>query len=245
MLNFGSVTYIDPNLKNPQYQQYSLTVERELLPGWLVRVSYSGSKGTHLQRTRPLNFLQPGLFTAPTSLAQQQQQQAAGVYAALNNGLNTSFSTYSNRIDPRFGNVSVVESSANSIYNSGQFLLSKRMNNWYGFSVAYTWSKSIDDVSDALGVLANDSSSQQDPFDNRNNRAVSAFDVPQRIVVTHDFLSSGKPFSNRFLRAAMGGWEFSGIFQAQSGLPINLTAGTIAGLTDPTLLGGNGAFGRT
>ncbi len=29
--NFGTVTYIDPNLQNPQTQQYSLTVERELL----------------------------------------------------------------------------------------------------------------------------------------------------------------------------------------------------------------------
>jgi hypothetical protein len=34
----------------------------------------------------------------------------------------------------------------------------------------------------------------------------------------------------------------SGIFQAQSGLPVNFLAGTIAGLTDPTLIGGNGAL---
>jgi hypothetical protein len=29
--NFGAVTYIDPNLQNPQTQQYSLTVKRELI----------------------------------------------------------------------------------------------------------------------------------------------------------------------------------------------------------------------
>ena len=65
-------------------QQYSLTVEREIFTKWLLRVGYSGSKATHLQRTQPLNFIQPGLFTLPTTLAQQQAEQAAGIFTAIN-----------------------------------------------------------------------------------------------------------------------------------------------------------------
>jgi hypothetical protein len=52
--------------------------------------------------------------------------------------------------------VSVVTSSANSNYNSLQASLSRRFSAWCGFTAAYTFSKSIDDVSDALGVFETD-----------------------------------------------------------------------------------------
>ena len=243
--NFGNVTYIDPHLKNPQYQQFSFTVEHQLFNTWLLRAGYSGSLGRYLQRTRPLNFLQPGLFTPPTSLADEIAN--AALYQQLNVGLSGNSTTRSNRIDGRFNAVSVVQSTANSNYNSLQLEASRRFAGWYGLQVAYTWSKSIDDVSDALGVLAGDTSAQQNPNNNANNRAVSQFDVPHRIVVTHDFLSSSKAFGSRKMNLLLGGWEFTGIFQAQSGYPINIVSGALAipgtgiSLTDPTLLGGNGA----
>ncbi len=239
ILNFGTVNFIDPNLKNPQVQQYSLTIEREFGTGWVARIGYSGAKGTYLQRTKPLNFIAPGQFTPPSSLADQQANLA--LYAKLNSALSGSVSARSNRIDGRFNGVSEVTSSANSSYNSLQAYLERRFTRWYAFTAAYTWSKSIDDSSDALNVLANDTSAQQNPFDNRNNRAVSQFDIPQRIVVTHDFISNAKGVGNHWLRTALDGWEFSGIFQAQSGLPVDLFAGTVAGLSDGLLLGGNGA----
>ena len=242
IVNFGNVTYIDPDLKNPQYQQYSLTVERQLFERWLVRASYSGSKGTYLQRTQPLNFMRAGLFTAPQSLAEQQSRQAAGEFATLNSRLSGNATTQSSRIDPRFNAVSIVTGNANSNYNSLQFFVDRRFADWYGFSVAYTWSKSMDDVSDALGVLAGDTPAQQNPLNNRDNRSVSQFDVPHRAVITHMFQSRAKRLSNPALRWALDGWEFAGIFQAQSGQPVNLLAGTVAGLADGTLLGGNGAL---
>jgi hypothetical protein len=141
------------------------------------------------------------------------------------------------RIDPRFNYLSVVQGTANSSYHSLQLLAERRFADWYGFSAAYTWSKSIDDSSDALGVLANDTANQQDPNNNRNNRSVSQFDVPQRVVITHNFLSSSKAFSSRAMNMVLGGWQFSGIFQAQSGYPANFNAGTVVicsgGLPNP------------
>jgi hypothetical protein len=240
ILNFGAVTYIDPHLRNPQTQQFSLTVERQLFQGWVARVGYSGSKSDYLQDTIPENFLAPGQFTPPTTLAQQQAQQASGLYTTLNSGLSGSPSSRSNRIDGRFNNVSVVTSGATSSYNSLQAQLSRRFAGWYGFSLAYTWSKSIDDISDALGVLETDVASPQDPFNLRNNRAVSAFDVPQRVVLINEFTSAFKGIENNWLRHSINGWQLSGNFQAQSGLPEDLLAGTVAGLADGTLLGGNG-----
>jgi hypothetical protein len=182
-----------------------------------------------------LNLVQPGLVPPANSYAQEQANAAA--YAKVLAGINGTSTTGSLRIDPRFNYLSVVQGTANSSYHSLQLLAERRFADWYGFSAAYTWSKSIDDSSDALGVLANDTANQQDPNNNRNNRSVSQFDVPQRVVITHNFLSSSKAFSSRAMNMVLGGWQFSGIFQAQSGYPANFNAGTVVicsgGLPNP------------
>jgi len=243
ILNFGGISPIDQNLRNPQVQQYSLTVEREVWGGILLRGSYVGTKGNYLPRGRPINTIAPGQFVIPQTLAQQQAEQAAGTFAAVNAALNAGPSQRSNRIDPRFDGITLVESSANSNYNAFQFYLAKRFSGSYSFTAAYTWSKSIDDNSDVLGVLENDTPNQQNPFDNRNNRAVSEFDSPHRVVITHLFTPQRfKTSPNRLERWFLGGWEFSGIFQAQSGFPINFFSGAAAGLTDPSLIGGGNAI---
>jgi Carboxypeptidase regulatory-like domain len=239
--NFGTVNYIDQNLKNPQTQQYSLTVERQLIQNWVLRVGYSGSKSDFLQATIPQNFIAPGQFTPPTTLAQQQAQQATGIYSTLNSDLSVGPTARSNRIDPRFDGVSVVTSAATSSYNSLQAFLERRFSTWYGFTLAYTWSKSIDNVSDALGVLENDTATVQDPFNLNNNRGVSSFDVPQRMVLSNSFVSGFKGIQSKWMKEVVNGWQLSGIFTAQSGMPEDLQAGTVAGIADGELLGGSGA----
>ncbi len=171
--------------------------------------------------------------------------QSKGVFNQVFAGLNAPLTASSTRIDPRFNAITYVESSANSNYHSLQLYADKRFSGWYAYTASYTWSKSIDDVSDVLGVLANDSAAQQNPFDNRNNRAVSQFDVRHRAVITHDFTAPALAGRNGFVKAILGGWEFNGIFQAQSGLPVNIISGARGGVNDPLLLGGNAATGST
>ena len=147
----------------------------------------------------------------------------------------------SGRIDPRFNAVTLTDSSANSNYHAGQFYLRRTSSSGYGFTVAYTISKSIDDVSDAQGGFLNDGAAQQNPFDNRSNRAVSAFDLPQRFVMTHSFESlQAFGIQNPMLRNIAKNWRFDGMFQAQSGVPVTLLAGSRLGLSDTSLLGGAG-----
>jgi hypothetical protein len=237
--NFGLVSPIDRGLKNPQVQQFSLSIERELPFNLLGRVSYSGTKGNFLQRSRPINTIRPGLFTPPQTADEENARRLAGEFTALNAGLNAPPTGQSNRIDPRFNGITLVESSANSNYHSIQAFVQRRFARGYAFTAAYTFSKSIDDVSDVLGVLAGDSPSQQNPFDNRNNRAVSQFDIPHRLAITHTFEPTLN-LSNSVAHHILNGWTFSGIFQAQTGFPFNIRSGSKAGLADPTLLGGGG-----
>ena len=240
--NFGRLTVVDRGLKNPQVQQWNLTLEREVWKGWLARGSYVGTKNNFLQRTRPINLIQPGLFTPPTTLAEEAAFISSGRANALFQGLTGTLTSRSNRVDPRFNALPLVESSASSNYHSLQVYLAKRFRGGSGVTVAYTLGKSIDDISDALGVLVSDGSFQQDPRNNRDNRAVSSFDVPQRIAITHNyefpfFKNSGSPL----LKRTLGGWALNGVFQAQSGVPVNLFSGvrtTARAITDPILLGG-------
>ncbi|MEO8129899.1 MAG: hypothetical protein ABI822_22545, partial [Bryobacteraceae bacterium] len=238
--NFGSITPVDRGVRNPQVQQWSLTVQRTLPLQLLFRGSYVGVKGNYLQRQRPVNTIAPGLFTAPASSAEEQAMQSAGEFdrvSLLLNGVNSA----SGRLDPRFNAVTLTDSSANSNYHSAQFYLRRLISSGYGFTVAYTVSKSIDDVSDAQGGFPNDGAGQQNPFDNRNNRAVSAFDLPQRLVMTHTFESTQAfGIQNPLLRRIAKDWQFDGTFQAQSGVPITLLAGSRLGLADTSLLGGLG-----
>jgi hypothetical protein len=237
--NFGAISPVDQGLNNPQVQQWSLTVERELPWNLTGRVAYVGTKGNFLQRARPINLRAAPLILPATAA---EEAARAAEFAAINSGLNPGPTTPSNRIDPRFNAVTYVEASANSNFHSLQTNLGRRFTNGYGFQASYTWGKSIDDISDVLGVLANDVANQQDPRNNRNNRAVSQFDVTHRFVLTHNFQPNWfRGVANPFLRQALHGWEFNGIFQAQTGFPVNIFSGTHAGLADPTLLGGNGA----
>lgn len=238
--NFGSITPVDRDVKNPQVHQWSFTLQRTLPLQMLFRASYVGVKGNYLQRQRPINTISPGLFTAPETSAQEREMDANGEFDRINlrlNGVNTP----SGRIDPRFNAVTLTDSSANSNYHSAQFYLRRLTSSGYGFTVAYTISKSIDDVSDAQGVFPNDGAAQQDPFNNRNNRAVSAFDLPQRLVITHGFDSAHAfGLQNPLLRRIAKNWQFDGTFQAQSGVPVTLLAGSRLGLLDTSLIGGLG-----
>jgi len=242
-LNFAAISpAIAQNLRNPQVQQRSIGIERELINNMVLKVTYVATKGTYLPRTRPINFLlnQPAPATSyADELARLPQ------FTSANAGLNGSPTAYSNRYDPRYNAINYVESSAESQYNSLQVELQKRFGSRYTIGVAYTWAHSIDDSSDVLNVLQNDNSAQQNPNDNSNNRASSQFDLRQVLTVYHVY---ELPFflhsSNRLLRGALGGWAFAGFSSVRSGFPVNIFAGsfpgTLGGFSDPLTYLGSG-----
>jgi hypothetical protein len=154
--------------------------------------------------------------------------------------LNGALTRASNRIDGRYNAIIYVDSSANSNYHSAQFEVQKRMSSLL-LSANYTIGKAIDDGSDVLGVLINDSSNQQNPRDNRNNRGPSQFDLRQRLVLMHHWeLPWGKSASSRFVRSVVAGWAFAGITTFRGGFPVTLDAGVRRGLSPIPVIGGGG-----
>ena len=238
--NFGAISpAIAQNLRNPQVQQRSLGIQHEFAASVVLKVTYVGTKGTFLPRTRPVNLV-ASLPAPATSFADQTARLSQ--FTAAVAGQNGNTTTFSNRIDPRYNAVNYVESSAASNYNSLQVELQKRFSSHFFANLAYTWSHSIDDNSDVLGVLQNDTSAQQNPNDNRNNRSSSQFDLRHTLAITHTWET---PFfrnsNNRLVRGALGGWSFAGISSYHTGFPINIFAGaTVGGMTDPLQYLGTG-----
>jgi hypothetical protein len=233
--NFGAFSPIDLNLDNPQVQQFSLTLERQLSADFAARLSYVGTVGHYLLRSRHANMIPRGTV-APAS-SQADEAARLSQFQAVFTGSTGAPAGSSNRIDPRFNAVTLVESSANSNYHGLAVEVNKRMSRGYQFQVSYTWSKSIDDTSDVLGVLVNDAAPAQNPFDLANGRAVSQFDIPHRLVVNHVW---EVPFTSGLTgvaRTLLHGWQLSGIFQTQSGFPTNIFAGTRYAINDISLTG--------
>jgi hypothetical protein len=171
-----------------------------------------------------------------TSVADETARLAQ--FTAANAGSTGSSTARSNRIDPRYNLINFVESSANSNFHSVQFEVQRRLSADFLFQAAYTIGKSIDDNSDVLGVLINDSSSQQNPNNNRDNRAVSQFDLPQRLVFTHTWhVPFFKNVANPVARQVLHGWSFAGITSFRSGFPVTFDTGARRTISASTLTG--------
>jgi len=243
-VNFGSFSAVDQNLQNPRNQQWNVGVEYQVLKSLTLKTTYIGTKNDRLQVTMPLNFTQAALRpAAPTSLADQTARlsQFTNFFRAET---GSATGAANNRIDPRFNTVTQVQSIGTSNYNAMQFEVIGKFGSWLTFNANYTYGHSIDDVSDVLGVLVNDSATIASPNQPLSaNRANSQFDLRQRFVMNYVYqVPFARGLSNGILKRILDGWSTSGIYSAQSGLPTTILAGTIAGISDPLLIGGGLAW---
>jgi hypothetical protein len=238
--DFGAFSPVNQNLSNPRNQQWDAGVEYQLFSDLVFKVTYVGARSDRLQVSMPINLVNPAnIPAAPTSLA-DQTARIGEFTTAFQNEVGGAFGPTNTLIDPRFDNVTQVQSIGTSSYNSLQVEAIRRFKNGLTFDVNYTWAHSLDDISDALGVLINDSSAPLDASKPISfNRANSQFDVRQRVVLSYNY---DIPFGNNFhgwKKYLLGGWSQSGIFSSQSGLPTTVFAAPIAGISDLLLNGTN------
>ncbi|HEY2819651.1 MAG TPA: carboxypeptidase regulatory-like domain-containing protein [Candidatus Acidoferrum sp.] len=238
--DFGAFSPVDQNLKNPRNQQWDAGVEYQVASDLVMKVTYVGAHSDHLQVSQPINLVNPtNIPAAPTSLA-DQTARLAQFQAAFQAETGGAFGPTNNLNDPRFDAVTQVQSTGASSYNSLQVEGIRRFKNGLTFDANYTWSHSLDDISDALGVLVNDSALPLDATKPLSfNRANSQFDLRNRFVLSYNY---ELPFGNHFSgwkKHLFGGWSQSGIFSTQSGFPTTVFAAPIGGISDLLLNGTN------
>ncbi len=127
----GGISGIDPKLKSPYVDQFSLGVQQELPKGMMLETSYVGNVGHHLLRQPNINF--PNL---------------AGV--AANPGYSPNyFNPYKG-----FTGIAQNRSDSNSNYNALQIYLSKRTGS-IAYTVGYTLAKALGDSGSNGSTLEN------------------------------------------------------------------------------------------
>ena len=119
---------------------------------------------------------------------------------------------------PYYSSIVDMLSVGNSSYNGLQVSANKRLHHGLTILVNYTYSKSIDEGS-------NDGSAPSNPYNIRNDRAVSDYNLPHKFVGSFVWQLPGGAIQNALARSVAGGWELNGIFTFQSGLPFSVTSG--------------------
>ena len=189
-----SALAIQRDLRTGYMQHWNFNVERQLWDKTVLEVAYVGSKGTKLLTARDINQPQPSVL--PPGLP------------------------FVPRPDPRFDDIDLLESRANSNYNALQLRLQQRLKHGFSALASYTWSKSIDDASNFFSS-AGDPNFPQNSNNVAAERGRSNFDVTHRLSASYAY---ALPFRRTDGLAAklVNGWETFGIVTLQTGRPFTV-----------------------
>lgn len=225
------LTSIEPQVYWPYVQQWNLDVERNIGANTVVSLAYVGSKGTHLTDQLNSNQLLPvPVSQNPFSPGQPITSALCSSGPPFNvNGQQVTGQAATdlsiacgNNPDPYrpitgFGNITNLQTMANSTYNALQFYL-RRTVGAFNFSLAYTYSHSLDDSSDRYDASFINS------YNLASTYASSNFD--QRHVLNASYVYDIPFFKAPGLaHDVLGGWEISGITTFQTGTPFSVTNG--------------------
>lgn len=129
---------------------------------------------------------------------------------------------------PYFGSLGVQRQQGFSDYNALQLQVTRALKKGLLVSANYTWSRALEVANaEAQNNFAGEGFGTQggNLVDLRQNRRLSANDVPHRVVLTYLYeLPFGKgkmlDLKNGFLNAIAGGWQASGVYTYQRGTPL-------------------------
>jgi hypothetical protein len=228
------MNYADPYLggRQPYADMFNLGIEQQFTKNLALKIAYvgtqghflpagsSGARGIWADEIDPKYLALGGLLSStvtPTLLTQA---------AALGFNLTLPYPTFAGTLTqmlkpfPQYSGLSdTYDNVDNSNYNALQVILKQRVTNGLQFMVNYTWSAEIDDNGTfRSGYLSN-----------RIERSRGLSDTPQVVNATAVWdmpFGDGKMFnpSNRFVRSLVSGYQLSGIYTYNSGIPLAITS---------------------
>jgi hypothetical protein len=222
---------LQANWKTPYMQHWSLDVQHQLTSKTVLNVGYYGSKGTNLIGAFELNELAPGygISLGPTGCATGASTtptvpcQVAGTAF-----FSSAASNILDQLRPYrgFRSLNLVMPMYDSNYHSLQAFLQHRFTADSEVNIAYTWARNMTNNQNDR------SSAPQDSGDLQSEYGRAALDRRHVFTASYVYELPFK-FTNGFAQALLQGWQFSGIFTAQTGLPFTATTSAF----DPAGLG--------
>jgi hypothetical protein len=200
-----SFTTMDRHLQNAYSRQASVEIERQVGSRSTVSVGYEHLRGVNL-------------------IMQINQNVPSCAVVGTNNGC---------RPDSTYANNNQYSSAGRSVYDGVHVMFAQRPTRWGSYRVAYTYSKSMNNVGEAFF------SSPIDPFDIDKDWARSDDDQRHRLVVTGTINTSTAPAATAWEHVTHG-FQLSGMVQYYSALPFNILSGatTIQGTAGRPIVDG-------
>ena len=208
------------NLRTPYTHEWNFALQFEPMKALAAEVAYVGSSSHKLDYRDAMN---DGVLGAG-SLDSRRLFQTMTLPSSLPNVTVPVFNT----IIPA-STIEIQTNRVNANYHALQSKLERRFRSGFTALSSYTWSKTIADGNSyrrqgTQGELAQD-------FLHNSERGLTGYDVRHRFTASFLYeLPFGKgklvPVSNRVLDAIAGGWQISGMFQAQTGFPFTVLMAT-------------------
>ena len=177
----------------PILYSFSSQIQYELPYQMVATIGYQGSVGHHFPRLVDQNFL----------------YQTCSAPAADGSCPSTATLT-------PFSNSYVPTTDVNTNYNGLNLLLSKRMSHGYNVNASYTYSKSLDQLSnEGPGALSN----QTDPAHPETEYGRSDFDNRHRVTLSGNWDLPKYNHGQGLVGSIVSGWQINGIFQYHTGFP--------------------------
>lgn len=224
---------------SPTTQQWNLSVQRQLGGNWVLEVGYVGTKGTRLRSTfdpdqpalaSPSN---PIVLTCPANCA---NGAPAGTQYTITQNTAANASARAPYLGIAPSDFEAFYPNSDSTYHGLQTTVSHHFSKGLYFQSAYTWSRSIDDVSTASVAFLTRVNNQLSGAD---SRGLSDFDHRQRFVTSFNYAIPFMASRHDFTGYALGNWEVNSVIVAQSGAPITIqdsNGGSDYALTTPELV---------
>jgi hypothetical protein len=202
---------VQPDLKTPTVESWSLKVEQELSANTSLGVSYIGSHGYHELLSADANLPNPTICPAapcPAGYPSGAYYYPAGAALANNAVWNTTHWL----------------SQGISSYHGLEVDVNRRFGHGLQFRGVYTFSKSLDDGDNMnTSVATNSPAFVANPLQPKSDYGRASFDVRHAGVIhaTYDlpFGRNDAAQTHAWLQRVIGDWQLSGIQTMQSGLP--------------------------
>ena len=197
-------------------QSWHLNIQREITPSLVIDAAYVGNKGVHLMVLGDWN---------------QAAVQQAG----------QTLSLQARRPITNFAGIEVAFGDGYSTYHALQFKVEKRFSKGFYLLNSFTWSKGIDNASGHLEATGGDNS-RVNIRNLAGDKGVSGYDQPfnNTTSLVYDLpVGKGRQFlgnANRLVDGIVGGWQFTAINTAVSGLPVNLNYSPASNYTTSSLI---------
>src|ERR1700688_416084 len=202
-------------------QQWNFTIQRELGRDWFAEIGYVGTKGSRLRSTFDPDQATLATPQNPVTIPGQgcANLQAQGLSCTIVDSTVENASARAPFIGIAPPDFEAFYPNSDSHYNALQATLAHRFGKGLYFQSAYTYSKSIDDVSTASVAFLTRVNNQTDA---RASRGLSDFDRRHRFVTSAVYQLPFFAHGSGFTKAALGGWEASGVLVLQSGAPFSI-----------------------